>query len=578
LAVKDTACNCPEQDAITQLRNYIITDFHERCQVDTFCKVGFHVGPGGNLTGLGDWMRKLDGAGIPFFLKSADHYGVLFEGANIAADSGIEHQLVYRQSTGGQNDGFDYDVPDYSLEAAEAAERHWQATRDKLPPEFDPARVWVEPVNEVDKNRCDWLGRFAVHYANLALADGYKVTMFGWASGEPEMEGWETEGMLTYLRVCAARPEQAAVALHEYDADLDGFEAVYPFHLGRFQYLFAVCDKHGIDRPTVHITEWGWAQDRVPSWEKARPNIEAASRVYAPFPQIKGAAIWSLGQSSQSQQLIAPLGEFIVAEWFPVPDLMPGTVARLDSKLPGLELGQPGGASMEESRARSDGRYLADITIPNGFKMAAGQAFSKSWLVQNSGDVGWMADFRLVHVGGKRMGETAEFPVPQLDPGEQAYLTISLTAPDSTGTQVGDWQLQDGEGGRFGDILVVRINTARRVRMLGQDAAEFVADITITAETTLSPGQSFIKIWRVKNTGLQPWAVGCQLAFVEGNTMGGPDSQPIPLANPGQDVELTISMTAPTAPGMYTGSWHLQDEQGEAFGEAFVITIVVTES
>lgn len=545
--------------------------------MDTFCKIGFHVGPGGNLSGLGDWMRKLDGAGIPFFLKSADHYAVLFEAANIAANSGVEHQLVYRQSTGGQNDGFDYDTPDYTLEPGEAAERHWQATRNKLPPEFDPARVWVEPVNEVDKNRSDWLGRFAVHYANLALADGYKVTMFGWASGDPEWAGWETEGMLTYLRVCAARPEQAAVALHEYDTGLDGFDAVYPLHLGRFQYLFAACDKHGIDRPAVHITEWGWAADRVPGWEDARSYIEAAGKVYAPFPQIKGAAIWSLGQNAQAQQLIAPLGDFIVSERFPVPDLMAGTVAPLDSELPGLELVTTGGATMEKSRARCDGRYLADITIPSGFKMAAGQAFSKSWLVQNSGDMTWTADFRLVHVGGKQMGETAEFPVPQLEPGEQAYLTISLTAPDSTGTQVGDWQLQDGEDNRFGDILVVRVNTTRAVRMTGKNAAELVADITITAETTLAPGQPFVKIWRVKNPGLQPWAVGCQLVFKDGSAMNAAASHPVPLANPGQEVEIAVPMVAAADAGRYAGSWQLQDEEGGVFGEALVVAVVVAD-
>jgi hypothetical protein len=38
-------------------------------------RIGFHVGPGGNQTGLGDWMRRLDAAGIPFFLKSADSAG-----------------------------------------------------------------------------------------------------------------------------------------------------------------------------------------------------------------------------------------------------------------------------------------------------------------------------------------------------------------------------------------------------------------------------------------------------------------------------------------------------------------------
>jgi hypothetical protein len=131
------------------------------------------------------------------------------------------------------------------------------------------------------------------------------------------------------------------------------------------------------------------------------------------------------------------------------------------------------------------------------------------------------------------------------------------------------------EGSRFGDILVVRINTAQSVRMMGQDAAEFVADITITAETTLAPGRPFIKIWRVKNTGLQPWAVGYQIAFNNGNAMSGGASHPIPQANPEQEVDIAILMIAPTDPGTYTGTWQLQDEQKVGFGDTLPITIVV---
>ena len=47
-------------------------------KITVFNKIGFHAGPAGNPTGIGDYMRKLDGAGIPFVMKSVDHYGFLF--------------------------------------------------------------------------------------------------------------------------------------------------------------------------------------------------------------------------------------------------------------------------------------------------------------------------------------------------------------------------------------------------------------------------------------------------------------------------------------------------------------------
>ena len=118
-------------------------------------KIGFHTGPGGNKSGLGDWMRSLDKAGIPFMIKSVDSYGPVFEASELAKKSGVEHVLVYRISKAGQNDGYDYDVPPYKdpifVDDPEGgAEKHWKKTLKKIPPEFDKERTWIEPINEVD--------------------------------------------------------------------------------------------------------------------------------------------------------------------------------------------------------------------------------------------------------------------------------------------------------------------------------------------------------------------------------------------------------------------------------------------
>ncbi|MCA9868663.1 MAG: hypothetical protein KC410_19395, partial [Anaerolineales bacterium] len=66
-----------------------------------FTKIGFHTGPGGNATGLGQWMADLNAAGIPFFLKSTDDAGPILEAQNImkaneAAGRFVPHTLVFR--------------------------------------------------------------------------------------------------------------------------------------------------------------------------------------------------------------------------------------------------------------------------------------------------------------------------------------------------------------------------------------------------------------------------------------------------------------------------------------------------
>ncbi|MDT8304459.1 MAG: hypothetical protein RRC07_00875 [Anaerolineae bacterium] len=290
-------------------------------------KIGFHTGPGGNQTGIGEWMQRLDAAGVPFFLKSVDTTSALFEAQAIVRNSDLPHVLVYRTS------GDEFDVPDYSLPPAQAARRHWEQAKAVFPPELDPSLVWLETINEVDKERAAWLGEFAVATARMALADGYRWAAFGWSSGEPEVSGWELPSMLEFLRLAGANPERLAVAVHEYSLATSDIAHDYPFKLGRFLSLFAVADRHGIPRPTVLITEWGWTYDDVPPVSEALEDIAWAARLYAPYPQVKGAALWYLGPgfggiADQANALIKPLTEYALGTYFILPD--PETPASVD--------------------------------------------------------------------------------------------------------------------------------------------------------------------------------------------------------------------------------------------------------
>jgi hypothetical protein len=283
-----------------------------------FVKIGFHVGVGGNRTGLGEWMRRLDDAGVPFFLKSADDAGPLVEAQQLAAQSGLPHTLVYRRS------GNIYDTPNYDLPPEQAAREHWRLHMESFPPELDRSQIWLETINEVDKGRSEWLALFALETARLAMADGFRWAAFGWSSGEPEVSDWQSPAMLEFLRLAAANPERIAIALHEYSFLRDEIDHDYPFKVGRFQQLYQVTDQMGIRRPTVLITEWGWEYEEAPSGGEALGDIGWASALYAPYPEVKGAAIWYLGNgfgniAERAQRLIEPVTEFSLRNYFPIP-------------------------------------------------------------------------------------------------------------------------------------------------------------------------------------------------------------------------------------------------------------------
>ena len=254
-----------------------------------FFKIGFHVGPDGDERGLGEWMRRLDEARVPFFLKSVDSAGQLYEAQQLVLASGVPHVLVYRRSQGA------FELPDYGLDPVTAAREHWARHVGAFPPELDPSLVWMETINEVDRSRAAWLGLFAAETARLAIRDQRKWAAFGWSSGEPEMVDWTSAGMVEFLRLAADYPELLAVALHEYSYVTDSLEREYPFLVGRFQQLFAVCDQLGIGRPTVLVTEFGWSYREVARPEVALAQLARVAQLYGSYPEVKGAAIWYLG-------------------------------------------------------------------------------------------------------------------------------------------------------------------------------------------------------------------------------------------------------------------------------------------
>lgn len=284
-------------------------------------KIGFHHGIGG-IAGddpeFVQMMTDLNDAEVPFFLKSTDNAQPIAIAQDLMEASGVPHVLVFRRASGSNGN---YDVPDYSQSPVEAAVAHWQLHMDGFPPELDRNRMWIETINEVDKNRSAWLASFALETARLAIADGFRWAAFGWATGEPEREHWESPEMLAFLRFAGQHPDQVAIALHEYSLATSEIGRWYPYLVGRFQALFDVCDAHGIPRPTVLITEWGWEYARVPTPEEAMADIAWASWLYAAYPQVKGAAIWYLGGgfggiAEEARLLIEPVRAYSLSHYF----------------------------------------------------------------------------------------------------------------------------------------------------------------------------------------------------------------------------------------------------------------------
>ncbi len=548
-----------------------------------FNKIGFHTSVGGNPSGIGDHLRRIDAAGIPFFIKAADSMTGLFDAQEIMKKSSVAHTAVYRRSVRFPGDEeYDPDIPDYNKEPEAAAAEHWQKHKKIIPPELDPKLVWIETINEVRKEAKwgDWLGNFAFHTAQMMMADGFRFSAFGYSSGTPDAASWETDGMLRYLELCQQRPDKASVSLHEYSYKVNDIWFLRGDHIGRFEKLFAACDKHKIKRPAVLITEWGWTYDRVPDVATAMEHIKQVAAYYAHYPEILGAAIWYLGPgfggiANRTQKLIKPVTDYTIQTTFDVPDPKKKDEEKPDFPMPPEPPPEP--PDEEESPLlKPNGRFISDVTFPDDTQVTTGTVFTKTWRVENNGEAAWGAGFKFVHTDGAAMTGMTERPLPAAAPGQQVAISIEFTVPDAPGVYFSDWRFQDDQGIPFGDIIYTRIIAdAPVVQPGGVSNARFVADVTIPDDTEIVAGKKFTKTWRVRNTGSRAWGAGFTLEFAGGTPMNFQASYPVPAVAPGAETEISVAMRAPTTSGTHYADFRLKDDQGAFFGQILYTRIMV---
>jgi hypothetical protein len=99
------------------------------------------------------------------------------------------------------------------------------------------------------------------------------------------------------------------------------------------------------------------------------------------------------------------------------------------------------------------------------------------------------------------------------------------------------------------------------------DRVRFVEDVTVPDDTEFEPGETFTKTWRLRNAGTCTWTTAYKLVFDSGDAMGGQASMNLPSSvAPGQEIELSVNLKAPTNENGYIGYWKLENASGQRFG------------
>ena len=240
-----------------------------------------------------------------------------------------------------------------------------------------------------------------------------------------------------------------------------------------------------------------------------------------------------------------------------------------------------------ESLDQSKASFVSfGTTLANHTAVPAGSSFTNTWRFRNDGATTWDDGFKLVYVPEDINSEplmpagvfdlravAAPFPVP---PGAETNVTLMMTAPNQFGrTYRSRWQLRDTDevafGHLFAEITVVPAATAGTGARTS--AMTFIRDQTVPDGSLYVAGTDFHKQWAVRNTGARHWSTGFRLVFVQGDVQmaRGVTAHIVPDARPGDEVILSIPMTAPAVRDgratSYSSLWRMQDDHGAFFGD-----------
>ena len=155
-------------------------------------------------------------------------------------------------------------------------------------------------------------------------------------------------------------------------------------------------------------------------------------------------------------------------------------------------------------------------------------------------------------------------PIPSITPIPSSTATItpthstiaSLTPISTSGGSSG------GGGGGGGGV------TNPTVTPVPCNHAKLAAHLTMPNGVDVPASTRFTKIWRIVNDGTCTWDENYSFVFRTGESFGAPMIVLLPrVVKPGEVVDISLAMVAPSIDGTFIGYWRLYDsKRKQAFG------------
>jgi uncharacterized protein YkwD len=155
----------------------------------------------------------------------------------------------------------------------------------------------------------------------------------------------------------------------------------------------------------------------------------------------------------------------------PVPTIVPTPTVSFEPTSPVSDPTTPLPLPTVQIGCKDSALYVKDVTIPDNTRLLAGEVFTKTWRLRNTGTCTWNIRYALVFVGGEQMGAKVITPLTETPPGETLDISVNLVAPAKEGAYTALFELRNPTG-RALDIgtvtsIWVKIVTGKEVATPG---------------------------------------------------------------------------------------------------------------
>jgi hypothetical protein len=144
----------------------------------------------------------------------------------------------------------------------------------------------------------------------------------------------------------------------------------------------------------------------------------------------------------------------------------------------------------------------------------------------------------------------------------------ATTAPTNTPEATAAPTLAETAASPAAPMTPIPVSTATKAGL--PDKAQYVGQ-GIADDTKFDPGAPFTITWTVKNTGTTTWTTKYLLRFYSGDQMGAPATVAFPKeVKPGENVDLSVNMSAPASSGTFISNWVLTNADGSNFYPLYI--------